>query len=217
MKVFLIIDDNKEQAETVQTNIQIVLDSHNTEYAINTLFPFEKIEDYFAYIEENEVCVLILDEKLNNQPNADGKTVDYLGHNLVTILRSRIKDLPIYTITNYANDSDLQHVFSEYEQIISRKDFYESPEKYVPIMVRAASKFVDRSSELLSELTQLSQEIASGDKSTEKIARLKALQTSLELPLISFDDRQSWLDEYEKQLTDLKSVKDELEKRLNKR
>ncbi len=217
MQNFLIVDDNLEQSETVQSNIQIELEKLGiNDFGVICLFPFEKFEEYFDFISSNNVCILILDEKLNDQSNKEGNTVDYLGHNLVSIIRGRFQDLPIYTITNYSNDADVQSVFSEYDQVISRKDFYNASQKYVPIMLRAAVKFVDRYSRTLSELTDLSQQIASGDKSPEKIERIKALQAAIELPLLGFDDRQSWLNEYDQQLNELTIIREELLKKINK-
>lgn len=217
MQNFLIVDDNKEQSETVQGNIELELIKLGVnDIGVICLLPFEKPEEYFSFIEDNNVKVLILDEKLNDQPNEQGKPVDYLGHNLVTVIRERYKDLPIYTITNYSKDSDVQNVFSEYDQVISRKDFYDSSEKYVPVMVRASSKFVDRYTHVLSELTKLSQEIASGDKSQDKMERLRALQTAVELPLLGFNDRLNWLNEYDQQLNELKSIQQELIEKLRK-
>lgn len=214
---FLIVDDNSEQSETVQSNIELELDRLNiTDFKVLTIFPFEEPEKYFEFISDNNICVLILDEKLNDQSNAAGKTVNYLGHDLVSIIRGHFKDLPIYTITNYSDDGDVQNSFHEYDQVISRKDFYSQPEKYVPIMARAASKFVDRYTKILSELTKLSQEVAAGDKSSEKIERIKALQTSVELPLVGVTDRLGWLNAYEAELNELKSIREELLKRINK-
>ncbi len=215
MQNFLIVDDNNEQSETVQSNIEIELEKLNAkDFGVICIFPFENIEDYFEYILSENVSVLILDEKLNDQSNKEGKTVDYMGHNLVSKIRERFKDLPIYTVTSFSNDADVQNVFSEYDQVISRKDFYKASEKYVPVMLRAAIKFVDRNSIILSELTELSQQIASGDISVEKLERIKALQTAIQLPITGFDDRQSWLNEYEEQVNELKTLRDELIKKI---
>ena len=217
MKHFLIIDDNNEQSETVKSNIELELERlGEKDFAVLETFPFENPEDYFEFIDQKKVGVLILDEKLNDQADAHGNFAKYLGHDIVTMIRERYKDLPIYTITNFANDEDVLNVFSEYDQVISRKDFYGAPEKFVPVMLRAASKFVDRNSSMLSELTLLSQEIASGNSTEEKVERIKALQAAVELPLVGFADRQSWLDEYSKQLEDLKEINLELKKKLNK-
>ncbi len=177
MQNFLIVDDNNEQSETVQSHIQLELENLKaSDFGVICLFPLDKVEDYFNFITDNNISVLILDEKLNDQADVEGNTVDYLGHDVVSIIRVHYPDLPIYTITNYSDDNDVQNVFSEYDQVISRKNFYDSAEKYVPVMLRAASKYVDRFNNILSELTKLSQEIAAGDNSPEKIERIKALQ-----------------------------------------
>ncbi len=211
---FLIVDDNHEQAETVQTNIEIELAKTKLPFHVNIIFPYENTEEYFAYFSANDVCVLIIDEKLNAKPNKEGVSVDYMGHDLVSVIRGRHKDLPIYTITGYSTDAEVLNKFSEYEYIIGRKEFYAHADKYVPLMVRAATKFVDRFSSALGELTQIAQEIAAGESSPEKLERLQALQLSVELPIIGYDDRKKWLEEYESHIAELEELREELARKL---
>jgi CheY-like chemotaxis protein len=212
----LIVDDNTQHSELVKENLELEFQKLGVSYNIATIFPFQTFEEYFTYISENNVCLIILDEKLNDQPDSRGNNVNYLGHNLVTILREREKDIPIYTVTNFSTNDDVQGAFQEYDHIISRRDFIEHTDKYVPMMIRASSKFVDRHSETLSELSKLSEEIASGNTSGEKYKRVLALQAALQLPLIGFDDRLSWLNEYENQINELEEIRKELITKLGK-
>ena len=218
MYTFLIVDDDSEQRETVQTNIELALQALNqTEFTVEAIFPLDAVDDYIKYINAKSVCLLILDEKLNNQPDENGESVDYFGHNLATHLRSAEKDLPIYTITSFTDDEDLRHAFSEYEQIISRKDFYNdnNAERYVRIMLRAAAKFVDRHTAVLAEFTSIATGVATGLASPEQIERMKAIQTAVELPISGFEDRKAWLDEYEKGINALKDLRQKFQDKLS--
>ena len=63
MENFLIIDDNKEQSETVQANIELeLLKLGINDIAVISLFPFEKPDEYFDFIKDKNITVLILDE-----------------------------------------------------------------------------------------------------------------------------------------------------------
>lgn len=215
MQKFLIVDDNTEQSSTVLKNIKLELAKLNVVFEVEAIFPFVDPNMYNEYITANNVCVVILDEKLNERANPAGTTVNYMGHNLVTLLREKEKDLPIYTITNYGADADVQNIYSEYDHIINRNDFYDHTDKYVPIMVRAAQKFSERSAEDLSEFNDLARQIAGGNNDPKLIEKLKALQTKLELPFTGFDDRKNWLDAYEKEIAELETLKTKLTQKIN--
>src|SRR5206468_1469978 len=101
---------------------------------------------------------------------------------------SVLKELPIFTITAVATDPDLLEKFSQYDYIIQRSDFYDHSEKYVPIIVRSAQRYLDQNSTELTEFDHLTRQIASGDYKPEDVDRLSALQVKMELPFTGFDD-----------------------------
>jgi hypothetical protein len=215
MSSIAIIDDNVEISETLKLNIKQQLENFNSPFDVITKFPFKDVNDYFEFFTRNNVCVLILDERLNDKSNDMSGPVDYKGNQLVTIIRERLKDFPIFSITTYSDDTDLQSKLSEFEYIVQRDKFVEESESYVPIIIRAANRFLESNRDELSEFNRLTMEIAGGDTDPKKIQQLQALQLKLELPYTGFDDRKNWLDKYEVHIAELEKLKTELQKNIH--
>lgn len=211
-----IIDDNPEQSGTVKNNLIIGLEELGSDLEVITLFPFHNLNDYFTFIEANEVCVLILDEKLNDQTFDEIGPVEYKGSQLVKILRERLKDFPIFSISVISTDKDLNQQYNQFEEIISRRDFYEEPMKYVPKIWRAAKTFLLEQDKAFKEYGELTNKVANGDVNKDVISRFKELQLKLDLPISGFDDRTTWLNNYEEQINKLEELKIKIQNQLKK-
>src|ERR1051325_9232979 len=70
--------------------------------------PLQRLTDYPSWIAENDVAVLIVDEELGSRSASPTGHVKYKGHDLVHSLRARNKTLPIYFLTNYANQKPVK-------------------------------------------------------------------------------------------------------------
>jgi len=206
MEKIAIVDDNTEQSQTVQINIEISLGEIGSDLKVITTVPFQDPNDYFEFIEKNNICVLILDEKLNDQSIGENGPVNYKGSDLVSALRSRLPDFPIFALTVIPTDADLKEKYSLYEEIISRTEFYNNSNMYVPKFWRAAKNYLKENIDELSEFNYLTVEISGGNKDPELIKKLQALQVKLELPFSGFDDRNAWLNEYENQINSLEEI-----------
>lgn len=217
MASIAIIDDNIDQSDTLKIALKQYLENLENPLDVITQFPFKDINKYFDFINQNEVCVLILDERLNNQSSEVQEPVDYKGNQLVSIIRERYKDFPIFSVTTYADDDELKEKFSEFEYIIKRDDFVEEGNKYVPIILRAAQRFWESNLNELNEYAILAKEIAGGNNDQEKIKRLKTLQVKLVLPITGFEDRQTWLNEYEQHIKDLEELKKKVETKFRQK
>lgn len=218
MAVIAIIDDNLDQSGTLKKLLEHFLQKFGSDLTVITQFPFQKIEDYFDFIERNEICVLILDERLNDQSSEDSGPVDYKGNELVVELRKRLKDFPIFMVTTYAPDDDLLAKFNQFEYILTRQEITEDEgggNRFVPIIIRSAQRFLDSNNKELGEFNELTKRVASGENNPDLLDRLKALQTKLELPSTGFDDRKVWLDQYEGHIKELEVLKAELWKKLS--
>jgi len=215
MATIAIIDDNKDQSETVQTNIEIGLDEIGSDLKVITSLPFKNPNDYFAFLEKYEVSVLILDEMLNDQAIDESGPVDYKGSELVSLLRSKLPDFPIFALTVIPSESDLKEKYSLYEDIISRKEFYDDSNKYVPKFWRAAKNYLKENIDEFSEFNDLTKIVAAGNSDPELLKKLQALQIKLELPLTDFDDRNSWLNVYEKHVQDLNDLNELINSKIS--
>jgi len=206
MAKIAIIDDNPEQSGTILINLEIAINEYKSDLIPIVSLPFKDPNEYFNFIDINEVCVLILDEKLNDQSIDENGPVNYKGSQLVTLLRGKLKDFPIYSITAAAVADELKEKESEFEDVIPRGDFIEHTNKYFPRILRAANKYLEENLDELSEFNLLTTEISGGNKDPELIKKLQALQVKLELPFAGFDDRNAWLNEYESQINSLEQL-----------
>jgi hypothetical protein len=214
MGTIAIIDDNVEQSGTLKITIEHYLKKYDSGLNVITQFPFLEIESYFNFIDEKDICVLILDERLNDQTFDGEGPVNYKGNQLVTEIRKRLKDFPIFMITTYPKDLDLIEKDGEFEYIIQREEFITSGDHFIPIIIRAANRFLKTFSDELSEFNKLAKEIAGGNEDPTVLKRLEALQVKLQLPMSDFNDRESWLKEYEEHIQSLEALKIELEKKF---
>lgn len=210
-----IIDDNQEQSSTLKTALEHYLKQNKNSFAVIIQFPFKVLEDYFTFIAKNNVCILILDERLNDQSINDEGPVEYKGNQLVTIIRERLKNFPVFMVTTHSQDEEVISKFEEFEYIISRQEFIEEGAKFTPIIIRSAQRYLESNVIELSEYDHLTKGVAGGNNDPEILKRLNALQVKLELPANSFDDRAAWLDEYEMRIKELEKLEAEIAKKLN--
>lgn len=206
MANIVIVDDDTDQSETVKMALGYAIEDQGSNLEVLAIIPFQNKEDYFDFIIRNEVCVLILDEKLNDKVNDSGMSVGYLGSDLVTFLRTKLKEFPIFSITNFSEVDELKEKYKEYEDIINRKDFLNQTEMYFPKIWRAAKNFLNENEDELSQFNELTKLIASGNDDPQLIKKIQAIQTKLELPFSGYSERGIWLQEYENQLKSLEDL-----------
>ena len=215
MPTIAIIDDNSDQSSTAKVNMEMELENLSSSLNVITSFPFRDQNDYFQFIEDNDVCVLVLDEQLNDQAfNEDEGPVGYKGSQLVTTLRTRLKELPIFALTVIPTAKDLSSKYPLYEDIISRKEFINNTEAYVPKIWRAAKNYLKENLDNFSRFNEITKEISGGNKDENLIKELRALQAKLELNFSGFEDRNSWLNEYENQINNLESLNDLIKSKI---
>jgi CheY-like chemotaxis protein len=213
-----IIDDNFDQRETLRLSLGVYLENNDSTFEVIDIFPFvtETFQEYFQWIKDENIVCLIFDERMNNETENGIGPVGYKGDQLVSIIRERFKDIPIYVITSNKGDDELTAKFSEFEDIIERQEFIDEGDKYVNRIIRATQRYLDENKNELQEFQKLSEKIASGKYSDEDYNSLLALQTKLHLPLdTTLNDRQEWLDEYENTIAELEKLKIELKSKLN--
>ena len=215
MATIAIVDDNPVQSGTILNNIEIAIHEFGSEFKVIATLPFPNPNDYFNFISSNDICVLILDEKLNDQPIDKNGPIDYKGSQLVTFLRHTLKDFPIYSVTNYDGVEDLQAKAQEFEEIIKRADFIKDTNKYFARIVRAANNYLRENLDELSQYNILTAEISGGNKDPQLLKELLALQVKLELPYSGFDDRNAWLNEYELLVESLENLNKIIKSKLD--
>ena len=213
-----IIDDNVELRTRVAKRIARHLKKEGINWEVKHYDPLEEKSDYSNWIILNKVVILIVDEKLNVVPNSEGKSTSYSGHDIVKLLRITNKQLPMYVITAYEEDTVLQGMKGQFDGIVSRTLFSDnkSAEQYIQRFVRATQSYLENYQNEYNRLAELS-ELVALDKATEAdITELKGLQTKLEIPLTSLNinDRKNWLLELEDKTNKLEELSEKIKQFL---
>jgi CheY-like chemotaxis protein len=216
MAKIAIIDDNTDQSSTAKGFIDLALERYSSSLEVITSTPFADLDMYFNYLQENQVVVLILDEKLNDISIGNQGPVSYKGSELISILREKQRELPIFALTTFSSSEDLVEKFSEYEAIINRQEFYNDPSQFVPKFWRASQNYLNENIEAFSDYNELTRVISSGNRDPELLKKMQALQVKFELPFSGYDDRASWLNEYESQIGLLEKINNLIKSKLEK-
>lgn len=178
--------------------------------------PLQRLTDYPSWIAENDVAVLIVDEELGSRSASPTGHVKYKGHDLVQSLRARNKTLPIYFLTNYANQKLVKDQIPAVEGVFDKKSFRRDRADYVKRLIRRGKDYFNSVKDQLADLHALSLKIAKGQATAKEKTDAKAIQASLELPLLTetFNTRSEWLAEYEQKVKEFEKLKKEVQKYL---
>jgi hypothetical protein len=182
-------------------------------WSVIDIDPFEDIDNYITWIKDNDIAILILDEKL--QEVASGSKVSYNGSLLIEKIRGTLKEFPVFIITSYPNEPDLQSKFPLFDEILERDTFYNKSDEYVARFLRAGQRFLTTHISQLKQISDLSQKIALGTATNDEKKNLAALQTFIGLPYSHLSNREEWLKEYEGKLKELEEISSKIEMFLN--
>jgi hypothetical protein len=215
MEKIAIVDDSDDQRDTYKKRLSLFLKKRESSLEVIDTFPFRDINTYFEWIINENIIALILDEKLHVESQKDSIPVDYSGSFLVLKIRERFKDIPIFTLTNYSTDEELQNNFNQFEYILSKEDF---SQKHVDIILRSCQRYLVENKNELSLFDDLTKKIATGNVNSEETVILKALQQKLHIPLTTdLKNREEWLKEYENQIHILEELKTKLKDLIDKK
>ncbi len=218
MKNIGLIDDKDRSRRAFMLKINLVLEKTYPDWKILDSKPFADPNEYRQWILENDISVLITDERLDEEKLVDGTFVKYFGSDLVKNLRDFLKDLPVYCITNIEITEKLKNSLSYFNLILSRSKFDAEMENYLNLFIKSGISFYNEFSKELARLGELSAKIASDTFTQDDIDEMQALQTSLIVPHITDDllNREKYLEELEGKINEIKTLQDALVKYLDK-
>jgi CheY-like chemotaxis protein len=213
MPTIAIIDDRKDHRSTIKrlVDTELLGDWDSSEVA-----PLADLEDYPSWLTENEVAVILLDERLNEQRTKGKNLSNYEGHHLVEFIRQHLPTLPIFVITSYPDDQELKKKFKDVEEIIVRQEFARKAAEYVPRFLRSGQRYLEAFHKELRELADSADKIARGKATKGDIERVKAIQAKIGMifPCDSLKNRCEWTDELESNLKKLEKLSIDIKKFL---
>lgn len=218
MKNIGLIDDKDKSRRAFMLKLALKLEESNPEWKIIDSKPFKEIENYRQWILENEISVLIIDERLDEERLIDGSYVEYFGSDLVKELREYLKDFPIFCITNIEITEKLKKALGYFNLTLSRKNFDDEIDNYLNLFVKSGISFYTEFQKELGRLGELSEIIAKGDSTDRDRLEIQSLQTRLLIPHLTEDikSRENYLIELEKKISEIKAMQEVLIKLLNK-
>jgi len=221
-KIKIAVIDDREDARTLVTSVieDAISNLEITDkWAVLSIAPLATLKDYADWVNNERVGILVIDERLGEIPDASGKTANYTGSDLVSLLRKQNKEMPIYGVTSYPDDTSLKEHFALFNEVVKRDDFTAKAAQYVDRFLRMYKNFLETNEKELSELSKISKKIALGTATSAEKKRAHAIQESLEIPLttVAITSRKEWLDEYQKTISDFKKIQKEAEKFLKKK
>lgn len=180
MSVIAVIDDRAAMRESVAERIRLGLEDLNLDWDVIADEPLEAIATYPSWIADNDVAVLVLDEKLGEEIGRRGSAVAYTGHEVAAAVREQLPELPQLIITSIKNSDELEGA-AELDAIVQRDEFNKHSRVYVERMVRMGARFVDRNEAELTELTELSKKVVAGTANQDDLARLSAIREKIQI------------------------------------
>ncbi len=220
MGTVAIIDDRKDVRERLTKRIARHLREEGVEWKTISIDPLPTYTDYQKWLVNEKIIVLLVDERLNEEPLSDSTYCNHTGHDLVKEIRKTNKQLPIFMITAHADDEQIEEMKGEFDDVISRTSFEEmsSSRQYVKRFVRSTQSYLSNFQKEYERLAQLSASVALENATEDEINELKALQTKLELPLSAFisKDRTDWLAELDQKSKEIEELASELDQLIKK-
>jgi len=207
-KQIAIIDDRKDVRERLLKGVSRYFEANDIKLIVKDYPPFENINEYPEWIVHNKIVLLIVDERLKEQPISEKLFSTYDGHELVANIRTFNKEIPIYIITTHSEEEDLTENLGDYDDIIERAKFEEDSDQYMKRIFRSTQRYVDNFEKEYKRLSELSTKSATNDITEDEKSELKALQAKLEIPLSSISkvSRTEWINEMEDEVSKLKDL-----------
>jgi hypothetical protein len=212
-----LIDDRNNQRKSFMRKLNLRLEALYPDWKIIDSKPFKTPEEYRQWVLENEISVLIIDERLNEESLADGTYAPDLGSEVVKKLRDYFKDLPIYCITNIDITEELKSALQYFNLILSRSKFDADLDNYLNSFIRSGIIFYTAYKEELALLGELSEKIAKGIATVDEVKEAHSLQMRLVIPHLTEEltSREVYLKDLETQIDEIKKLQQELLNSLN--
>lgn len=190
-----IIDDSKDYRDSFVEDFED-LDSANfkldkEDWQVAVTAPLPDINEYPDWILENDLTAVILDEKLQNGG------VTYGGHEVLELIKGKFP-LPVFVVTEYKDDPDLETQFEKATDIIGKPEWARERTRFAGRVLSSAKDYSDVYVSKHIEMDALADKVARDEANEDEIKKLEALRDQVQLPLMKEDaTREEVLNEFE--------------------
>jgi hypothetical protein len=214
-----VIDDRLESRTTLARMLEMNLSKVSEDLTTIDSQPLRELHDYPSWIAENDVVAIVLDERLQEQAEDAEGHVNYDGHQLVDFLRDHALDLPLYVVTAFSGDVELNQRLGQVEGIIDRTAFNGNPLAFAQRIARSGLRFFEENQRRFAEMAEAAASVAMGRASEEEVEKLRALQEALRIPLAAdeLSEQSRWINDISEQLRKLQNLKVEIQEYMAKR
>jgi DNA-binding NarL/FixJ family response regulator len=167
--VIWFIDEDEHELRTFHRQLRSMMPENIEVVAI---FPFPQKEEYLKILDAPDTSCLIIDQRLKNTGIAA-----YTGIELAQYLRGVNKKIPIYILTNFADDDFSDGAWSV-EEIISKSDLSDeaSAKTVAARLLRHLSIYQDILAEREQRFNDLLKKSLNDELGGEELEELEALQ-----------------------------------------
>jgi hypothetical protein len=168
-RVIWFVDEDESERRTYHRELKSMMPKS---IRVETIPPFPRKEDYLQILDEPGTSCIILDQRLKGTGVAA-----YTGIELAQYLRGINKKIPIYILTNFADDDFSEGEWSV-EDIISKSDLVDDDraETVTARILRHIDIYEDMLAEREQRFSDLLRKSLSGELGEEDLKELEALQ-----------------------------------------
>ena len=180
-RIIWLIDENERQSRTYVNQLRMMLPYSIT---VEPIFPpYRQKADYLPVLDDPETVCFVIDQKLK-----DTGIATYTGIELAQYLRGINRKIPIYILTNYAQQQD-QFVEGEWsvEEIISKGSLCDDRQSQITKarIIRRIDVYEDILGEREKRFSQLLRKSLNDELNEAELQELEQLQFERTAPTLA--------------------------------
>lgn len=172
MPALAIVDDRREMRDTL---VNCIAPDLPPEWEVIEIPPLRDVAAYAEFVTDENVAVLVVDERLNEE----GGGVAYAGHELAAALRDDLPEFPIFMITAFAEDEGVKESRGLVEMVLQKNAFFDDVETWVTRFVRAGQRYLEANGARHARFSELAELSATRALSEEEHRELTELQATI--------------------------------------
>jgi CheY-like chemotaxis protein len=168
----LIIDDDQEEAIRVKKILEKASSGHILEFIVQTPEGIQDLSEYFLLINTLRASAVLIDQRLGVRSIAN-----YTGLKLASILRSVLPMFPIFILTKWVQQDELEKQGYEVDDVMDKQEMISNPSTYLGRIIRAMGRYESaktKQSKRMHELIAASLDRELNSEETHELVNIRA-------------------------------------------